>query len=117
MKRSGLPLAAVAALVPSLAFAGQYAPLQCADANSAAEKTICHSYALGQDEARMATLYAIATSLVAMGRRGDLQDQQRTWIKARENCGADAACLAKSYAKRIDELNGVIAGIAARGPF
>ena len=117
MTKFGLSLTAVIAFAPTLAWAGQFAPLHCASATSPAEKTICHSYALGQDEAHMATLYAIATSLVGMGRRGDLEDQQRTWIKSRESCGADAACLSRSYETRISELNGVIAGIAARGPF
>lgn len=60
-------LAAAAVLVPGLAHAADYAPMSCAKAESAAEKTVCGNYALGQLEARMATLYAVATSLVAMG--------------------------------------------------
>ena len=74
-------------LAPGLARAGDYAPLDCGKAKSPAEKAICGSYALGQDEARMATLYAIATSLVAMGQRGDMQGAQRDWLQTRENCG------------------------------
>ncbi len=33
-----------------------YAPLNCAAAHSPAERAICRNYALGQLEARMATL-------------------------------------------------------------
>ncbi len=104
-------------LLPSLAHAGDYAPLDCAKASSAAEKTICKSYALGQAEARMATLFGIATSLVAMGQRGDIKDAQRKWIGTREACGDRVACLTESYAARIGALDGIISGIASRGPY
>ena len=73
---------ALAALsVPNLALAGDYAPLNCAKASSPAEHAICKSYPLGQREARMATLYGVATSLVAMGQRGNIEDAQRTWLR------------------------------------
>ena len=104
-------------LAPGVAQAGEYAPLNCGKAKSPAEKTICGSYALGQDEARMATLYAIATSLVAMGQRGDMQGAQRDFLQERENCDADAACIKKKYDARIADLQGTIDAIAARGPF
>jgi hypothetical protein len=57
---------ALAALTLSLApaHAADYAPLNCAAASNAAEKTICGHYSLGQQEARMATLYQWATSFV-----------------------------------------------------
>ena len=64
----------------------------------------------------MATLFSVATSLVAMGQRGDLQDTQSKWLAAREACGRDVACLTSAYAQRIRTLDGVIAGIASRGP-
>ena len=104
-------------LAPCAAGASEYAPLNCSKAKSAAEKTICKSYALGQAEARMATLYAVATSLVAMGQRGDMQGAQRDWLQERENCGARVGCLTEKYDARIRDLNGAIAGIASRGPF
>ena len=110
-------LAAAVLLVPGAASAADYAPMNCAKAKSAAEKTICKDYALGQLEARMATLYAVATSLVAMGQRGDMQGAQRDFLQERENCGADAACIRKKYDARIADLQGTIDAIAARGPF
>ena len=104
-------------LSPGAARAGDYAPLDCGRAKSPAEKTICGSYALGQDEARMATLYAIARSLVAMGQRGDMQGAQRDWLQTRENCGDQVGCLKAAYAMRIKDLNATIAAIASRGPY
>ncbi|MFT3733107.1 MAG: lysozyme inhibitor LprI family protein [Hyphomicrobium sp.] len=99
------------------AVAGEYAPLNCRKAGSPSEKTICGSYALGQSEARMATLYAVATSLVAMGQRGDIQDAQRSWLASRDACGDNVGCLTEAYDKRIAALDKVIAGIASRGPY
>lgn len=111
-------LSAGAVLATSLpALAGDYAPLDCSKAHSPAETTICKSYALGQSEARMATLYAVATSLVAMGRRGEFQDQQRAWLTKRDACGDRVGCLEEAYATRIGELNAVVADVASRGPF
>jgi uncharacterized protein len=109
---------ALAALsVPHSALAGDYAPLNCAKASSGAEHTICKSYALGQLEARMATLYSVATSLVTMGQRGDVEDVQRSWLKARDTCGERVSCLTSAYDDRIRALNDVVAGVASRGPF
>lgn len=114
-----LPAAIITATLfkPALASAGDYAPLDCAKANSAAERTICRSYALGQQEARMATLFGIAASLVGMGQRGDIQDGQRRWLETRDACGKRISCLAAAYDRRIRELNDVVSGIASRGPF
>jgi len=99
------------------AVAADYAPLDCTKAKSAAEITICRTYALGQAEARMATLYSVATSLVAMGQRGDIGDAQTEFLKTRNACGRGVGCLTKTYSARIDQLNKVIAAIASRGPY
>jgi uncharacterized protein len=65
----------------------------------------------------MATLFGIATSLVAMGQRGDIKDAQRKWLQTRDACGERVACLAESYDVRIGTLNGIIDDIASRGPY
>jgi len=118
MKRvSFAAIAALAIGAPTLAHAADYAPINCAKAASAAERTVCRNYALGQAEARMATLYGIDMSLVAMGQRGDIGDAQKQWLKARQACGANVACLTKAYSSRIDALNKVIDGIASHGPY
>jgi uncharacterized protein len=99
------------------ASASQYAPLNCEKAASPSERTICGNYMLGQQEARMATLFSVATSLVPMGRRGDIEDAQRKWLKQRAACGKDVNCLTRAYDARIRELNAVISDIASRGPY
>ncbi|MBP0579427.1 DUF1311 domain-containing protein [Labrys sp. LIt4] len=117
MKGRFLIIATVALLFPCVAQAGDYAPLDCAKAASPAEKAVCGNYALGQAEARMATLYGISMSLVAMGQRGNIGEAQQAWIKTREACGADTACLDKVYGERIGALDEVIRNIASHGPF
>lgn len=112
---------AVTALVlvcgSAAAHAGEYAPLNCNKANSPAERTICDSYSLGQSEARMATLFGVTTSLVAMGQRGNIQDDQRKWLQSRDACGKSIPCLNKAYDQRIRDLENVMASIASRGPY
>jgi uncharacterized protein len=114
---AGLALAIAMLIAETPARAANYAPLDCGKAASAAETAICRDYALGQAEARMATLFGIATALVGMGQRGDIGDQQRQWIKMRDACGADISCLARAYRARIEELSAILDSIAARGPF
>ena len=99
------------------ATAADYAPLDCTKARSVTEKAICGNYALGQAEARMATLYEWTTQLVAMGQRGSIQDDQRTFIREREQCKAEMACLLGMYDRRIDKLMLVMDAIKAKGPF
>jgi uncharacterized protein len=111
-------LALIAGVVAgSSAHAADYAPLNCTVARSPTERAICANYALGQLEARMATLYEWTTSLVAMGERGDIGDAQRAFIKTREACGANIACIRSAYDARISQLESVMQGVASHGPF
>jgi uncharacterized protein len=108
-------LSLLAASVPVRA--AEYAPVDCSKASLPAERTICRSYPLGQAEARMATLFGVVTSLVAMGQRGDIGDAQRKWLKERDACGDDSACIARAYQSRITALSAALDAIASRGPF
>ncbi len=115
MRNFIIGFAAVAA--SASASAADYAPLDCRQANDPALSAICSNYSLGQAEARMATLYGIAASLVAMGQRGELVDTQREWLDERDRCGDNIGCLHEAYARRIRHLNRVIEDIASRGPY
>jgi uncharacterized protein len=65
----------------------------------------------------MATLYQWGTAFVAMGQRGDMQDAQRDFLKQREACGADIACLRRLYEARIGQLQTVMERVRESGPF
>src|SRR5262245_18018375 len=115
-KFTGILLVAAGGLAPWPGHAASYAPLDCVKASAAAETTVCKSYVLGQDEARMATLFGVVTSLVAMGQRGDLVDAQHRWISVRDACGSNVECLSRAYRTRINELSQVLDAVAERGP-
>jgi uncharacterized protein len=108
-------LSLLATSVP--ARASDYAPIDCSKASSPAERTICRNYPLRQAEARMATMFGVVTSLVAMGQRGDIGDAQRKWLKECNACGDDGACIARAYQSRIAALSATVDAIASRGPF
>ena len=77
MRWVSIAMAVAAVLVPRSASAGDYAPLNCAKASSSymrfAGPMPWANWKLG------GTLYGIATSLVAMGQRGE--------SKTRRGCG------------------------------
>jgi uncharacterized protein len=116
-KRTGGLVVLGLLVVCAPARAADYAPIDCGKASSPAERTICRSYPLGQAEARMATLFGVVTSLVAMGQRGDIGDAQRNWLKQRNACGDDTTCLARAYQSRIDALSAALDTVALHGPF
>jgi uncharacterized protein len=116
-KRLAILLASIVSLAPHPGHAASYAPLDCAKISTAAETTVCKTYALGQDEARLATLFGVLTSLVAMGQRADLVEAQRRWISVREACGINVECLSRAYQTRINELSQALDTLAKRGPF
>jgi uncharacterized protein len=117
LQKSAVAAAAVLWFAVGVAHAADYAPLDCAKARTPTERTICSEYALGQQEARMATLFEWTMSLTAMGERGNIGDAQREFIKQREAWGAQVACIGSVYAARIAALEAVMKTIASRGPF
>ena len=68
------------------------------------EKAICDNRALNDADVRMATTFELLSGLLAMGSRGTLQDEQTAWLKKRQECGADAACLKAAYEERLKQL-------------
>ncbi|GES51845.1 hypothetical protein Rhsp01_46940 [Rhizobium sp. NBRC 114257] len=69
------------------------------------EKTICDVRALNDADVKMVTTFDLLSGLLAMGARGTMQDQQTEWLKKRQACEADVACLKASYEERLKVLN------------
>lgn len=69
------------------------------------EKMICDTRPLNDADVKMATTFELISGLLAMGSRGTLQDEQTAWLKTRQACGADAACLKTSYETRLGQLD------------
>jgi uncharacterized protein len=119
---------ASAALIAALALPGAAALVaagpaaaasyNCARAATPTERAICKTLSLNDRDVRMAQLYDIVRHLVPMGTRGAIMDRQAVWIRERNRCAADVACLARSYDRRIGELNQVLEErVYSRGPF
>ena len=68
------------------------------------EKAICDNRALNDADVQMVTTFDLLSGLLAMGSRGTLQDEQTAWLKKRQECGADAACIKAAYDERLKQL-------------
>ena len=53
----------------------------------------------------------LASGLLAMGARGDMQDQQIKWLERRGECEANLDCIAAAYAVRMAELTSIYEGL------
>lgn len=82
------------------------ASFDCNGKNLAAdEKAICENRDLNDADVKMVTTFEILTGLLAMGTRGEMQDDQATWLKRRQACGADVECIRTAYAERLKQLS------------
>ncbi|MDR7146836.1 lysozyme inhibitor LprI family protein [Rhizobium sp. BE258] len=68
------------------------------------EKAICDNRALNDADVKMVTTFDLLSGLLAMGSRGTLQDEQTAWLKKRQECQADAACIKAVYDERLKQL-------------
>ena len=69
------------------------------------ETVICENRALNDADVKMATTFDLQSGLMAMGSRGTLQDEQTAWLKKRQECAADAACIKAAYDERLKQLD------------
>lgn len=110
--------AAVLAVSVLSAGAASAASFNCARAAAPDEHAICDDRFLNDQDVRMSQLYDIVRRLVPMGTRGAIMDEQTRWLRARGTCGANRACLNRSYATRIGQLNRVLdTRVYPNGPF
>jgi uncharacterized protein len=93
------------------------ASFDCQQATQPDERAICASRQLSEMDVEMAVRYETLTGLVAMGTRGNMQDEQRAWLGERARCRGNQACLRESYRKRIEKLRQEYAQLKSRGPF
>ena len=65
------------------------------------EKAICANRDLNDLDVKMVTQFNWLSGMLAMGGRGDLQDQQTAWLKTRQACKSDKICIRKAYDARL----------------
>jgi uncharacterized protein len=95
----------------------QAASFDCSEAKKPDEKAICADREMDDQDVEMAVLYTRLKQLVAMGARGELETTQTAWLKRREACADDRACLSRAYADRLFQLRAAFDDLAKRGPF
>ena len=76
----------------------------CARAGTATERTICGNADLGDLDTEMAALYRAQRAAGNAGQRQQLLDAQRAFLRLRNACRADEACLGTVYTARIADL-------------
>ena len=112
-----IPALVLAATGLGAALPAAAASFDCNRARAPDERAICAYRPLNDQDVRVGQLYDITRHLVPMGGRDAIMDQQRAWLRSRATCGANRACLARSYDQRLDELNAVMERVYRRGPF
>lgn len=95
----------------------QAASFDCAQAKQTAEKRICADLNLNDADVKLTTTYHIVQSLVPMGTRGAIHDDQVRWLRERNTCKSRLQCLVKSYQKRQHALDLHLQRIRAQGPY
>lgn len=108
------PILALSFLAASLAstLPARAASFDCEKADLATdEKVICETRILNDQDVKMVTTFDILTQLLAMGARDTLRTEQSEWLKLRQACGSDAACIGKSYDERMIKLNEAFSAI------
>jgi hypothetical protein len=111
----GLLLSALPVILP---VAAEAASFDCSRARAADERAVCASPTNNDRDVKMSVLYGLDLRFVPMGSRDVIRRDQATWLGQRRACGADKACLARSYDKRIATLQAVIdTRVYPQGPF
>ncbi|PHM30693.1 lysozyme inhibitor LprI family protein [Xenorhabdus innexi] len=89
-------------LLSPLSFAASF---DCTKAKSPDEKAICANQKLNDLDVEMSVKYHFLHGLFAMGVSGEMYNSQQAWLKKRQKCGGDTACLLQSYHQRLNQLN------------
>lgn len=83
----------------------QAASYDCTRAETAAEIAVCANPGLNRLDEEMATLYRSMLNQLPLRQADRVRQDQRSWLTARNSCGADVRCLRARYQERIARLN------------
>lgn len=95
-----IALSILLAFTMKLSYAASF---DCSKASTAVEGSICSNSTLSDLDDQLSAAYKKARALSIDP--AALQKEQLAWIKNRNTCGADVACLTQSYRLRIQQLN------------
>lgn len=100
-----LCLVAAATIAVTLLGAGgaRAAGINCGKAAAGIERLICEDPDLNSLDSQLAAAFAGAMDRSA--RPAEVRQGQLAWLKTRDACASDAACMRKAYRKRIEVLS------------
>ena len=81
------------------------ASFDCAKAGNPSEKVICADWQLGRLDRQLAARYRYAMRMSNPAEKDALKKAQRDWLKARNACAADTACIAARINARLQALD------------
>lgn len=93
----------LSALLPLFIQPMSAAAMDCTKAANDVENTICANKTLYELDAQMGTLYRQLMTAAAAA-QPELKRTQRAWLKSRNTCADDVACLDGSYRQRLHAL-------------
>lgn len=88
-----------------LPLSAQAAGYDCTRAETASEIAVCDNPGLSRLDEEMTTQYRYLINTLPPHRAHLLREDQRSWIVARDSCGADVRCLRARYQERNARLN------------
>jgi len=92
--------------LPALPHTASAASFDCDRPDLAAdEKVICDTRTLNDADVKMVTTFDLLAGLMAMGNRDKMHEEQSAWLKKRQTCGEDVACIRAAYDERLKQLD------------
>ena len=88
-----------------LPLGAQAASYDCTRADTAAEIAVCANPSLNRLDEDLAVQYRSLLNRLPPRRAELLRQDQRSWLIARDSCGADVRCLRARYQERLARLN------------
>ena len=83
----------------------QTASYDCTQASTSVEIAVCANPRLNRLDEDLATLYRSLLRDLPRQQAERLRQDQRSWLTARNSCGADVRCLQARYQERMSRLN------------
>jgi WD40 repeat protein len=78
--------------------------VDCAIDNAESERAVCQSARLSELDRELNSIYFTVLKNTQRSQRADLINSQREWLRLRNNCKDDEACISSVYEERIKEL-------------
>lgn len=96
------------------------ASIDCAQAKSAIEETVCRDQSLATLDRKLVDVYAAASKAATVDQRNRLAADQQRWLNERDKCSKSPeknACTKDLYMHRIADLQAQFKLVPSRGPF